>query len=80
MKLQSHSIFTSHLIEIMIALKSSFQEDQNQPKYHLILTRESVFLNYESTCAYLIMLALNQSGHPWKAINTSDLYLILETS
>jgi len=40
-------LWTAHSVEMMIALNSSFQEDQNQPKYHLIWIRESVFLNYK---------------------------------
>ena len=67
-------------MDVMIELNYYFQKDQNQPKDHQIWTRESVFLNYEPTCAYLIRSTLKQIAHPWKAINTSDLNLIWTSS
>jgi len=67
-------------MEMMISSNSSFLEDQNRPKYNQIWSTENVFLNYKPTCAYLIRAALNQIGHPWKAINTSDLNLIWTSS
>jgi len=38
-QLGPNSLWVAHLMEMMIALNSSFREDQIQPKYHLIWTR-----------------------------------------
>jgi len=37
-------LWTTHLMEMMMALGSSFWEDQNRPKDHLVWTRKSWFL------------------------------------
>jgi len=62
-------------MEMMIALNFSFREDQNRPKDHQILRRESVLMK-KSPHAHLDKSAIKQIGHSWKPINTSDLKLI----
>jgi len=61
------TLWTTHLMAIMIALNSSFCEDQSRPKDHSNQIRESVFMK-NSPRAYLIRLTLKQY------LNDSSLY------
>ena len=74
---------TSHLIEMMIALNSSFREDQNRSKDHLIRISRSVILNlcphmcklFKSTSAKCRLMEPNGrvSSPTTNYINRSDL-------
>ena len=50
---------TTHLMEMMIALNSSFREDQNRPKDHQIWTSINVFLNL---CEHMCKMSRSTSS------------------
>ena len=69
-------INTTHLMEIMITLNSSFLDYQNRPKYRSNRIRGNVLMKEIPHMHIWTRSSLKQIGHPWKPINTSDLKLI----
>lgn len=68
-------LWTTYLIEMMIALNSFFPGDQNQPKDHSNRIRESVLMKESPHMHIWTRSTPMQIGHPWKPINTSDVKL-----
>jgi len=56
-------------MDMIMALNSYFQEDQNRPKDHSNWIRESVFMKESPHMHIWTRSALKKIGHPWKPIN-----------